>query len=184
MAALLPERASNRLTKKSVDNGENPKSSEFVIMVEPPFNDLLVPKDPNFWSQLRAKGVKGQYQFGRNVYAKEIVSEKSLIEERKKNIDIGYAIVCVAKWSNKQIKLRSLQMGSTYKDVSHPGGRVMEIISSYWMSKCKRYVLLPPVTHVLSSDFLSAHWLPEPYWPEHSIRPPIGSSHYFQRDRE
>lgn len=181
--ALAPSvRVSDRLTKK--DKNDKTKM-EYDIMVQPPFNNALVSSNEDFWSKLKStKNLRGRYQFGRNVYASPQPSQELQDNEFKAHRDIGYAIVCVAKWSDKQIKLNSVQLGSSYKRVSHPGGRAMEIISTYWMSKCLRFVLLPPTTHVLDEDFLTKNWLPQSFWSEHSIRPPDLSKHYFQRDRE
>jgi hypothetical protein len=155
----------------------NPKT--FKIIVEPPVCEALFDHDETLLNLVRSRGIKGNYQFA----GQESVSVDELEKVHTETRARGYLIVVVSQWSNQIIRKNALQLPDI-KSQSHPGGMVVEIISSFWLSRCRRMVLLPPTKTILSADFLREQWLPDPTWDEFNIRPPSSSEHLFVRDRE
>ncbi|HZY26542.1 MAG TPA: hypothetical protein VFE71_12000 [Bacteroidales bacterium] len=168
-----------RNTRKVKENEKHQIGNLYNIIVQPPRCNELFSEDKTFLALLRDKShITGIYQFGVDNF------DSAFIENLKNSTrDRGYIVVCVAGWSDHTIFCNSLQITDLLKQ-PYPGGKVIEIVSTFWLSKCKTKVLLPKTKGILSDEFLKEHWLPETSWAEYSIRPPPGSRHLFIRDGE
>ena len=153
---------------------------QYCMTVEPPiFKSLFFADDTDI------DGIDGNYQFGIAGPLAICNSLKALNLVRDGTRGEGYCVLTVAKLSNREIK-KQVEKNPTLILDHHPGGMVVEIVSSFWISECRKMVLLPPtrLDSVLYQEFLKSHWLPQPTWEEFNIRPAEEESNLFVQDRE